>query len=172
MKKVILGLVLVVIIGLAASFGLLNATFRYDDISEQDYRITLKKAAAIFKEESHQKKVATIRFIAKKDVKNQTNNTFNYLFICQDQAVVIDPTTGKTTIDPLDKTEQKDAASFDIDAISSIKTPQAAMKEALKQCGQKKAKAKDWQLLIKSGKLYYEIDLTDDNEGHHLLISA
>ena len=46
------------------------------------------------------------------------------------------------------------------------------MKEALKQCGQKKAKAKDWQLLIKSGKLYYEIDLTDDNEGHHLLISA
>ncbi len=54
----------------------------------------------------------------------------------------------------------------------SVKTPQAAMKEALKQCGQKRAKAKDWQLLIKNSKLYYEVDLLDNERTQRLLIQA
>ncbi len=46
------------------------------------------------------------------------------------------------------------------------------MKEALKQCGQKRAKAKDWQLLIKNSKLYYEVDLLDNERTQRLLIQA
>lgn len=172
MKKVIFSLAIIVIIGITASLGLLDATFSYDDISEQDYRISLKKATTIFKEEVHQEKVDAIQFIAKKDVKNQTNNTFEYLFIYQDQVVVIDPTTGKTEINPVEKTEKRFYTTFDIDAVSSVKTPQAAMKEALKQCGQKRAKAKDWQLLIKNSKLYYEVDLLDNERTQRLLIQA
>ena len=49
MKKVIFSLAIIVIIGITASLGLLDATFSYDDISEQDYRISLKKATTIFK---------------------------------------------------------------------------------------------------------------------------
>lgn len=172
MKKVIFSLAIIVIIGITASLGLLDATFSYDDISEQDYRISLKKATTIFKEKAHQEKVDAIQFIAKKDVKNQTNNTFEYLFIYQDQVVVIDPTTGKTEINPVEKTEKSSYVTFDIDAVSSVKTPQAAMKEALKQCGQKRAKAKDWQLLIKNSKLYYEVDLLDNERTQRLLIQA
>ena len=169
MKKVIFSLAIIVIISITASLGLLDATFSYDDISEQDYRISLKKATTIFKEEAHQEKVDAIQFITKKNVKNQTNNTFEYLFIYQDQVVVIDPTTGKTEINP---GEKRSYTTFDIDAVSSVKTPQAAMKEALKQCGKKRAKAKDWQLLIKNSKLYYEVDLLDNERTHRLLIRA
>lgn len=172
MKKVIFSLAIIVIIGITASLGLLDATFSYDDISEQDYRISLKKATTIFKEEAHQEKVDAIQFIAKKNVKNQTNNTFEYLFICHDQVVVIDPTTGKTEINPIKKVEKKSYTTFDVDAVSSIKTPQSAMKEALRQRGQKRAKAKDWQLLIKNNKLYYEVDLLDDGQTQRLLIRA
>lgn len=173
MKKVIFSLAIVVIIGgVTASLGLLNVAFYYDDISEQDYRISLKKATAIFKAEAHQEKVAAIQFIAKRDVKNQTNNTFDYLFICQNQVVAIDPRTGKTVITPLEKTGKKSYTTFDIDIISSVKTPQVAMKEALQQYGQKRSKAKDWQLLMKKGKLYYEIELLANNKEQKVEIGA
>ncbi len=89
----------------------MDATFSYDDISEQDYRISLKKATTIFKEEAHQEKVDAIQFIAKKRLKNQTNNTFEYPHM-QDQVVVIDPTTGKTEINPVEKTKKVPTLPF------------------------------------------------------------
>lgn len=46
------------------------------------------------------------------------------------------------------------------------------MKEALKQCGQKRAKVKDWHLLMRKGKLYYEIDLLGNNKTQRVKIDA
>ncbi len=44
MKKILFGSAILILIGLTASLGLLTATFRYDDISEQEYQISLKKS--------------------------------------------------------------------------------------------------------------------------------
>ena len=47
------------------------------------------------------------------------------------------------------------------------------MKEALKQCGQKKSEGKKTgSFLIKNSKLYYEVDLLDNERTQRLLIQA
>ncbi|EMF0142283.1 hypothetical protein OSF81_002528, partial [Enterococcus hirae] len=85
MKKILFGSAILILIGLTASLGLLTATFRYDDISEQEYQISLKKAVGIFKKETNKTKVQMVQFVPKEDVQQQTNNTFQYLFVDSEQ---------------------------------------------------------------------------------------
>ncbi len=49
MKKMMFGVAALIVIGITGMTGLLNAAFHMDDISDQEYRISLKKAAAIVK---------------------------------------------------------------------------------------------------------------------------
>ena len=53
MKKILFGSAILILIGLTASLGLLTATFRYDDISEQEYQIFLSTNIIITKRSSH-----------------------------------------------------------------------------------------------------------------------
>ena len=172
MKKIFLGIAILVLLGLTAILGLLDATFCYDDISEQEYQISLKKAGTIFKDATNQTEVQTIQFSPQEHIESPTNNTFEYLFIGADKEVAINPTTGKTTIHSLKQREYKNKPTFNVGQISLIKLPKIAIKEAIKQCGQKNVKAKSWSLLTKKGKLYYEIKLSEDKETHTLLIDA
>lgn len=172
MKKIIFGAVIFVLIGLTASWGLLDARFRYDDISEQEYQIPLTKAAMIFKKATNQTKVQMIEFSPQENIQQPTNTTFDYLFVSSDKVVAINPTTGKTVTHSLKTNDGKKDLTFDIEETSNIKLPQTAMKEAVQQCGKRDAKAKSWCLLTKKGKLYYEIKLSEDDEDHILLIRA
>lgn len=144
--------------------------FCFDDISEQEYQIPLKKAAMIFKEVSSQTDVKMIQFNPQENVQQPTNNTFEYLFVSSDQIVAINPTTGKTTTRMVKQIENN--STFDVEETEKIKTPQTAMKEAAKQCGSKHARVKSWSLLAKSGKLYYKVKLVEKEKNYILLIRA
>ena len=170
MKKILFGSAILILIVLTASLGLLTATFRYDDISEQEYQISLKKAVGIFKKETNKTKVQMVQFVPKEDVQQQTNNTFQYLFVDSEQMLVVNPTTGKPAVRSSKLAENQ--PFFDIKKIYSSKSPQKAMKEAVKQSGKRNAKVRSWVLLMKSDKLYYEIKLAEDNEESVLLIRA
>ncbi len=43
MKKMMFGVAALIVIGITGMTGLLNAAFHMDDISDQEYRISLKK---------------------------------------------------------------------------------------------------------------------------------
>lgn len=78
--------------------GLLNAAFHMDDISDQEYRISLKKAAAIVKNETKEHNISAIHFAVEKDLENPTNATYEYQFFCEGQVIAVNPSTGKTTV--------------------------------------------------------------------------
>ncbi|MEY8446257.1 hypothetical protein [Enterococcus ratti] len=172
MKKIVVGSVILVFIGITASLGLLNAAFRYDDISEQEYQIPITKAAMLFKKETHQSKVQMVQFILQENAQQSTNNNFEYVFVGSDQSVAINPTTGKITAHLHQPTNHQKNSSFDIEKVNSIKSPQTAMKEAIKKYGRKNTIIKSWILLMKNSKLYYEITLFQKNQEYSLLIRA
>ncbi|EOR11694.1 hypothetical protein EDAG_05554 [Enterococcus faecium D344SRF] len=61
MKKMMFGVAALIVIGITGMTGLLNVAFHMDDISDQEYRISLKKAAAI--EKTKQKNITYLLFI-------------------------------------------------------------------------------------------------------------
>ena len=46
MKKMMFGVAALIVIGITGMTGLLNAAFHMDDISDQEYRISLKKSSS------------------------------------------------------------------------------------------------------------------------------
>ena len=60
-EKMMFGVAALIVIGITGMTGLLNAAFHMDDISDQEYRISLKKAAAIVK--TKQKNITYLLFI-------------------------------------------------------------------------------------------------------------
>ena len=73
MKKMMFGVAALIVIGITGMTGLLNAAFHMDDISDQEYRISLKKAAAIVKNETKEHNISAIHFAVEKDLDNPTN---------------------------------------------------------------------------------------------------
>lgn len=68
MKKMMFGVAALIVIGITGMTGLLNAAFHMDDISDQEYRISLKKAAAIVKNETKEHNISAIHFADRKSV--------------------------------------------------------------------------------------------------------
>ncbi len=66
MKKMMFGVAALIVIGITGMTGLLNAAFHMDDISDQEYRISLKKAAAIVKNETKEHNISAIHFAVEK----------------------------------------------------------------------------------------------------------
>ena len=156
MKKMMFGVAALIVIGITGMTGLLNAAFHMDDISDQEYRISLKKAAAIVKNETKEHNISAIHFAVEKDLDNPTNATYEYQFFCEGQVIAVNPSTGKTTV-------RNDTKEF--------KQPQAAMKEAVSYYG-KKAKVKEWTLLVKDERPYYKVRLIDGEQDRQVWISA
>ncbi len=172
MKKLVFSVALVAVIGITGSLGLLHAAFRLDDISEQEYRVSLKEATAIFEQEFHQSEVESIQFAAEKETDKVTNAAYEYLFFCPDKVIAIHPTTGKTVARTYAKKENKNNEMIDVSEAVKSKKPQTAMKEAMTVCGRKDAKAENWEMIKKGGKLYYQIQVAVDDEAEKVLISA
>ena len=84
MKKMMFGVAALIVIGITGMTGLLNAAFHMDDISDQEYRISLKKAAAIVKNETKEHNISAIHFAVEKDLENPTNATYEYQFFCDE----------------------------------------------------------------------------------------
>ena len=87
MKKMMFGVAALIVIGITGMTGLLNAAFHMDDISDQEYRISLKKAAAIVKNETKEHNISAIHFAVEKDLENLTNATYEYQFFCEGQVI-------------------------------------------------------------------------------------
>ncbi|EGP1921714.1 hypothetical protein ACG7HL_001638 [Enterococcus faecium] len=169
MKKMMFGVAALIVIGITGMTGLLNAAFHMDDISDQEYRISLKKAAAIVKNETKEHNISAIHFAVEKDLDNPTNATYEYQFFCEGQVIAVNPSTGKTTV--RNDTKKATEHLFDIEKAEEFKQPQAAMKEAVSYYG-KKAKVKEWTLLVKDERPYYKVRLIDGEQDRQVWISA
>ncbi|MFS1261691.1 hypothetical protein ACFDDQ_16565, partial [Enterococcus lactis] len=77
--------------------------------------------------------------------------------------------TGKTTV--RNDTKKATEHLFDIEKAEEFKQPQAAMKEAV-SCYGKKAKVKEWTLLVKDERPYYKVRLIDGEQDRQVWISA
>lgn len=153
MKKMMFGVAALIVIGITGMTGLLNAAFHMDDISDQEYRISLKKAAAIVKNETKEHNISAIHFAVEKDLDNPTNATYEYQFFCEGQVIAVNPSTGKTTV----RNDTKKAAEHLFDAVSYYG---------------KKAKVKEWTLLVKDERPYYKVRLIDGEQDRQVWISA
>lgn len=109
--------------------------FHLDDISDQEYRISLNEAAAIAKKETKKHNISSIHFAVEKELDNPTNATYEYQFFCEGQVIAVNPSTGKATV--RNHTEKTAEPLFDIEKTEEFKQPQAAMKEAVSCYGKK-----------------------------------
>lgn len=172
MKKIVLTLAALVFVGVAGGMGLLNATFQPDDLSEQDYQISLEEAISIFEEEAHSQKVTSIGFFLPDEVKKTASSAYSYLFVDKEHEVVVNPTTGKTTTKVISQQKKQNQTQLKTKKLRKAKKPQVAMKEAIAVSGNKRAKVHAWEILEKEGKLYYNIHLLAEKKIQQFLISA
>lgn len=171
MKKIIYGGLIACVIGVAASFGLLDATFSYDDISGQEYHVSLKKAVDIFEEEYQEHQITHIEFAIPTKSKQLTNTAYEYIIYSPKQVVAINPVSGKTTKVASGK-QNKTRKSFNVDTIKKIKNPQIVMKEAIAKTGKAHSKAKQWEITEKNGQLIYEVQILDADYSQKIQINA
>ncbi|WP_238046311.1 hypothetical protein [Enterococcus mundtii] len=80
MKKIIIAASIAIIVSLAASLGLLDANFSFDDISDQEYQISLQKAVSILRDEYHEEKVSRIQF-NQLDEEQSNKKMYEYIFL-------------------------------------------------------------------------------------------
>lgn len=138
MKKMMFGVAALIVIGITGMTGLLNAAFHMDDISDQEYRISLKKAAAIVKNETKEHNISAIHFAVEKDLENPTNATYEYQFFCEGQVIAVNPSTGKTTV--RNDTEKAAEHLFDIEKNGRVQTT-ASSDEGSSQLLREKSKS-------------------------------
>ncbi len=98
MKKMMFGAAALIVILFTGMTGLLSAAFHLDDISDQEYRISLNEAAAIAKKETKKHNISSIHFAVEKELDNPTNATYEYQFFCEGQVIAVNPSTGKATV--------------------------------------------------------------------------
>ncbi|EGP5490979.1 hypothetical protein R5H55_001087 [Enterococcus faecium] len=169
MKKMMFGAAALIVILITGMTGLLSAAFHLDDISDQEYRISLNEAAAIAKKETKKHNISSIHFAVEKELDNPTNATYEYQFFCEGQVIAVNPSTGKATV--RNHTEKTAEPLFDIKKTEEFKQPQAAMKEAVSYYG-KKAKVKEWAIVVKDERPYYQVQLIDGKQTQQVWISA
>ncbi len=70
MKKMMFGAAALIVILFTGMTGLLSAAFHLDDISDQEYRISLNEAAAIAKKETKKHNISSIHFAVEKELQH------------------------------------------------------------------------------------------------------
>lgn len=169
MKKIIIAASIAIIVSLAVSLGLLDANFSFDDISDQEYQISLQKAVSILRDEYHEEKVSRIQF-NQLDEEQSNKKMYEYIFYTPNRVITVNPISGKTMV--VDESRNEPGQFFHLKTIHQVKHPQAAMKEAVHKVGKHHGKAKSWEITTKSGQLYYSVAVDGTNHLEDVLISA
>ena len=143
MKKIIIAASIAIIISLAASLGLLDANFSFDDISDQEYQISLQKAVSILRDEYHEEKVSRIQF-NQLDEEQSNKKMYEYIFYTPNRVITVNPISGKTMV--VDESRNEPGQFFHLKTIHQVKHPQAAMKEAVHKVG--KHHGKKWSIVL------------------------
>ncbi|MBO0462487.1 MULTISPECIES: hypothetical protein [Enterococcus] len=169
MKKIIIATSIAIIVSLAALLGLLDANFSFDDISDQEYQVSLQKAVTILRDEYQEEKVSRIQFNQLKE-EQSNKKMYEYIFYTPDRVVTVNPISGKSRV--VEESQKEPGQFFSLKTIQQVKHPQTAMKEAVHKVGKQQGKAKSWEITTKSGQLYYRIAVDGKNHLEDVLISA